>query len=159
MPVTSNTFFSSLALLAASAAVACAQQPGVLTIPDPPKLVVKRTENPSYSLKVSIKPGYHANSNKPSEDYLIPLKLTWEPGALEVEEVIYPKPKHEQFSFSEKPLSIFDGEFEIVTKFKRSANPPLGPGFLAGKLRYQACNDKMCLPPKSIEVKLPVLMQ
>lgn len=156
--MTSNTFFSSLAFLA-SAAVACAQQPGVLTIPDPPKLVVKRTENPTYALKVSIKPGYHANSNTPSESYLIPIRLTWETGALEAVEVVYPKPKHENFSFSEKPLSIFDGDFEIVTKFKRSANPPLGPGFLAGKLRYQACNDKMCLPPKNVEVKLPVLMQ
>jgi hypothetical protein len=157
--VTSNTFFSSLAFLAASAAVACAQQPGVLTVPDPPKLVVKRAENPSYSLKVSIKPGYHANSNTPSEDYLIPIRLTWEAGALEVVEVVYPKPKHEKFAFSEKPLSIFDGDFEIVTRFKRAANPALGPGFLTGKLRYQACNDKMCLPPKNVEIKLPVLMQ
>ncbi|MBI5085627.1 MAG: hypothetical protein HZB13_13630 [Acidobacteria bacterium] len=155
----SSNFFSraAAALLCASA---FAQAPGVLTVPEPAKLIVKRTENPTYSLKVTIRPGYHANSNTPSEPYLIPFKLTWESGGpLEAVEVAYPKPKLEKYEFADKPLSVFDGDFEIVTRFKRAANPQLGPAYLAGKLRYQACNDKMCLPPKTVEVKLPVLMQ
>jgi hypothetical protein len=27
---------------------------------------------------------------------------------------------------------------------------------IPGKLRYQACNDRMCLQPKTIDVSLPV---
>lgn len=134
--------------------------PGVLTVVEPVKLVVKRADNPTHELKVSIRAGYHANSNKPTEDFLIPMKLTWDTtGPLAAAEVVYPKAKMESFSFSEKPLAVYDGEFSIVTKFKRAANPQLGPGFIAGKLRYQACNEKMCLPPKTVEIKLPVLMQ
>lgn len=151
--------FSKLAGLALIAVAASAQTAGVLTVTEPVKLTVKRTENPTYELKVAIKPGYHANSNTPTESYLIPFKLTWAPGPLESAEVVYPKPKLEKYDFADKPISVFDGEFAIVTKFKRAANPALGPGFLVGKLRYQACNDKMCLPPKTVEVKLPVLMQ
>ncbi|WP_321473966.1 protein-disulfide reductase DsbD domain-containing protein [uncultured Paludibaculum sp.] len=151
--------FGKLAGLALLALAATAQTPGVLTVAEPVKLTVKRTENPVYDLKVSIRPGYHANSNTPTEAYLIPFKLTWESGALESAEVIYPKPKLEKYDFADKPISVFDGEFSIVTKFKRAANPALGPGYLTGKLRYQACNDKMCLPPKTVEVKLPILMQ
>lgn len=159
MKVTLSNFCSSAVLLAATAAAAFAQT-AVLTVQEPTKLVVKRTENPVHVLKVAMKPGYHTNSNKPSEDYLIPFKLTWVPGGpLEVEEVSYPPAKLEKYDFSEKPLSVLGGEFEIRTKFKRAANPALGPGFLIGKLRYQACNDKMCFPPKTVEIKLPVLMQ
>jgi len=159
MKAKSNSFFSRAALALIAPAL-LAQAPGVLTVPDPPKLTVKRAEDPVYKLKVSIRPGYHANSNKPSEEFLIPMKLTWDAaGPIQPVEVLYPKPKMEKYEFSEKPLSVFDGDFEITTKFKRAPNPPLGPAFLTGKLRYQACNEKMCLPPKTVEIRLPVLMQ
>lgn len=160
MKKTSLSCLSSAAALLLFAGCAPAQSTAVLTVQDPPKLVVKRAENPVFSLKASIRSGYHANSNTPSEEYLIPMKLTWDTaGPLQAKEVVYPKPRKEKFSFTETPLSIFDGDFEIVTRFQRAANPQLGPGFITGKLRYQACNDKMCLPPKSVEIKLPVLMQ
>lgn len=154
------TCFSKLAALAFVAVAASAQSSsGVLTVTEPAKLVVKRTDNPTFDLKVSLKTGYHANSNTPTESYLIPFRLTWAPGPLESEEVVYPKAKMEKYDFTDKPISVFGGDFVITTKFKRAANPQLGPGFITGKLRYQACNDKMCLPPKTVEVRLPVLMQ
>jgi thiol:disulfide interchange protein DsbD len=154
-----NSFASAAALLCLALS-AYAQSTAVLTVQDPAKLVVKRSDNPVFTLKASLRPGYHANSNTPSEDYLIPMKLTWDTsGPLRAREVLFPKPRHEKFSFADAPLSIFDGDFEIVTKFQRAPNPQLGPGFITGKLRYQACNDKMCLPPKTIDIRLPVLMQ
>lgn len=157
--MTLSNWSSSALLLALSAGAAWAQT-GVLSVQEPAKLVVKRTENPSQTLKLAMKPGYHTNSNKPTEAYLIPLKLTWEAaGPLEVLEIVYPPAKLEKYEFNEKPISVYGGEFEIVTKFKRAANPALGPGFLTGKLRYQACNNKECLPPKTIEIKLPLLIQ
>lgn len=152
--------FCSSALLLIMGTGAAWSQSALLTVQEPAKLVVKRTENPTQVLKLAMKPGYHTNSNKPAEDYLIPFKLTWETGGpLEVVEVVYPPGKMAKYEFSEKPISVLGGEFEVVTKFKRAANPALGPGFLSGKLRYQACNDKMCFPPKTVEIKLPVLMQ
>ena len=157
--MTLSSFCSRALLLVAGVGAAWAQT-ALLTVQEPTKLVVKRTESPSQVLKVALKPGYHTNSNKPNEEYLIPLKLTWESGgALEAVEVVYPQAKLEKYDFSEKPLSVLGGEFEILTKFRRAANPALGPGFLSGKLRYQACNDKTCFPPKTVEIKLPLLMQ
>jgi len=105
---------------------------------------------------IQLRPGYHCNSNKPSEDYLIPLKLTWSPGPLEPAEVVYPQPHMEKYSFSETPLSVYSGDFAITTKFKVPATANAGTTFLSGKLRYQACNDRMCLPPKTIDVSMPV---
>jgi len=157
--VTLNNFCGRSLLLVLSAGAAWAQT-AMLSVQEPAKLVVSRTENPSQVLKIALKPGYHTNSNKPTEEYLIPFKLTWETGGpLEVAEIVYPPAKMEKYEFSEKPISVFGGEFEILTKFKRAANPALGPGFLTGKLRYQACNEKMCFPPKTVEIKLPLLLQ
>ncbi|MBZ5605332.1 MAG: protein-disulfide reductase DsbD N-terminal domain-containing protein [Acidobacteriia bacterium] len=110
----------------------------------------------SAKIVAQLKPGYHCNSDKPSDEYLIPLKLTWTPAPLEVAGIVYPKPQMEKYTFSEKPLSVYTGDFEIVTRFKVPATAHLGPAVLSGKLRYQACTDRMCLPPKTVDVSLPI---
>ena len=62
-------------------------------------------------------------------------------------------------SMFDQPLSVFTGNFEIVTKFKVPADTTSGPAIIAGKLRYQACNNNMCFPPKTVDVKLAVEIQ
>jgi len=84
------------------------------------------------------------------------MRLTWSTSALEAAEVVYPKPELEKYSFSDKPLSVYTGSFELRSRFKVPATAAPGQLVLAGKLRYQACNDRMCLAPKTVEVSLPV---
>ncbi len=109
--------------------------------------------------RVTLKSGYHVNSNTPSEAYLIPLKLTWATGTLDTLEVVFPKPQMEKYEFSPNPLSVFTGDFDVLTKFKVASSAPNGPGMVSGKLRYQACSHNACLPPKTIDVQLPVVIQ
>ena len=136
-----------------------AQNNAILTITPPHKLVAKRNTSVSTKLAVSLSEGYHANSNTPSEAYLIPLRLTWTSDPLQVESITFPKPHDEKYSFSPTPLSVFTGAFDITTKFKVPSGATPGLAVLLGKLRYQACNDTMCFPPKTVEVKLPVEVQ
>ena len=126
---------------------------------DPQKVVGKRGAAVQVKIPVTVKTGYHVNSNTPSESYLIPLRLTWEPGSLDTVAVAFPKPHLEKYEFSDKPLSVFTGDFELVTKFKVAAKAPTGPGVVTGKLRYQACNYNSCLPPRVAEIKLPIVIQ
>lgn len=154
-----KNYFASAVLAAVAAAMASAQAPGVLSVADPVKLSVPRSGEAIQTLKLQLKPGYHVNSNTPNEEFLIPIRLTWDQTAAETVVVQYPKPALEKTEFSDKPLSVFSGDFEIVSKFKRSPKASPGPGFLNGKLRYQACNDKMCLPPKTLDVKVPLLVE
>lgn len=105
---------------------------------------------------LQLRQGYHCNSNTPSDDYLIPLKLTWSPGPLESPAVSYPTPQMQKFAFSDKPISVYSGDFAVTTKFKVAASANPGTAFISGKLRYQACNDRMCLPPKTVDVSVPV---
>jgi len=151
---------SWISTLAVAALLAPAQAPDILTLREPQKVTVPRQREAHVTLQLSMRPGYHANSDKPSEDYLIPLRLTWDAkGPVEVAEIVYPKAKMQKFEFTEKPISVVDGDFEIVTRLRRAPNALPGPAFLSGKLRYQACTDKMCFPPKTIDVKVPLLVQ
>lgn len=127
----------------------------MLTVAPPLKVAASRNSAVEAKIAVTLAPGYHVNSNKPSEEYLIPLKLTWAPGALVAAEVVYPKAHLEKYEFSPKPLSVYTGNFDLVTKFKVAADATPGPGAVVGKLRYQACNNKACFPPKTVEVTLP----
>ena len=166
MRMNSKNFFASagvaglaLCVFAINGAHAQAQAPGVLSVSEPVKLSVPRGGEVTETLKFQLKPGYHVNSNKPNEEYLIPIRLTWDSALAESVSVQYPKPATEKTEFSEQPLSVYTGDFEIVTKFRRAAKASPGPGFLNGKLRYQACNDKMCLPPKTLEIKVPLIVE
>lgn len=124
------------------------------------KLVAKRGSEAQAKIAVKIQPGYHVNSNTPSEAYLIPLRLTWTSGgALEPGDVTFPKPRMEKYEFSDKPISVFTGDFDLVAKFKVPAGAAAGPGIMVGKLRYQACNNNACFPPKTAEVRLPYQIQ
>ncbi|MBI4906878.1 MAG: hypothetical protein HY820_24835 [Acidobacteria bacterium] len=122
----------------------------------PPKVAIKKNVTTAVKLPVQLRSGYHVNSNTPSDEYLIPLKLTWTATPLEVETITYPVPKKEKYTFSEKPLSVFSGDFDIVTRFKAPAGASPGMQVISGKLRYQACTDKECFPPRTVEVRLPV---
>jgi hypothetical protein len=137
-----------------------AQGSGHLSVGEPARVVAKRGGAAQAKVPVTVAAGFHVNSNKPNEEYLVPLKLTWtSPGALEPGEIVYPKPTLEKYEFSPKPLSVFTGRFDIVVNFKVPASAPGGPGIAAGKLRYQACNDKACFPPKTLDVRIPYSVQ
>jgi hypothetical protein len=141
------------AALAAFSATVCWAQINHLTVATPEKVTISAAGGHAESkLMLQLRAGEHCNSNTPADAYLIPLKLTWNPGPIEAVEVIYPKPKLEKYSFSPNPVSVFSGDFVVSTRFK--ATPAAQPGTIAvtGKLRYQACNDTMCFPPKTIEV-------
>ncbi len=120
-------------------------------------MTVKRGSTGTAKIKLTLKAGYHCNTNTPADEYLIPLKLTFAPGdGVESTGVTYPKGKDVKYEFSAKPMNVYSEEFELTANFKASANAAKGPGKVMGKLRFQACNDKMCLAPKTLEVVVPV---
>ena len=127
---------------------------------EPAKVAAARGAAVEVRIPVTVDAGFHVNSNRPSEDYLIPLKLTWTSlGALEGGEVAYPQAKSEKYDFAEKPLSVFSGSFSLTASFKAAANAPPGPGMASGKLRYQACNSNTCFPPKTADVNVTYQVQ
>jgi len=132
-----------------------AQDNALLTATPPQKITARRDGTVEAPLSLRVRSGYHVNSNAPNEDYLIPLRLRWEPGPLTAAGVTYPKPEEKNYPFSSKPVSVFTGEFQVVTRFKVEAAAPGGAGVLVGKLRYQACSEDTCYRPATLEIRLP----
>lgn len=144
------------ALLIAGAALGQFRGIQAASVIPPTAVRIKAGEELSVPLKVVIRPGYHINSNSPAEDYLIPTRLTWNDAGLKVKSIDYPKPESVNYEFSEKPLSVFSGS--ITLRSTLAVPDPVPPGLkeLNGKLRYQACTEKACLPPVTVDVSVPL---
>lgn len=115
---------------------------------------VKQGSTFGVAAALDISSGYHINSNRPTETYLIPTALRMDaPGrGLTVTPPIYPHGELKKFGFSPKPLSVYEGR--VVIKFTAHAAPGLAAGShsIHGKLTVQACNNEACLAPKTIDV-------
>jgi len=109
-------------------------------------------------LKFRVKEGFHVNSNQPKSELLIPTTLKLEPPTnLAAENITYPPGKDLSVPFdpSEK-LNVYSDDFTV--KAKLSATKTANPGNVTvhGQLRYQACSDNACFPPKNIPVQFDV---
>ncbi len=136
-----------------------AQNSPLLNVVPPEPVNAKQGSAFTVKLSATLNEGFHMNSHTPAETYLIPLTLKWTPGPVEANDVEYPKPEMLKLPFEAKPLSVVTGKSTLVTKFKVQANAQLGLVTVLGKLRYQACNDKACFAPKTVDIKLPVTIQ
>jgi uncharacterized protein YcnI len=115
---------------------------------------VSRGKSFEIAVVVEIAKGFHMNSHKPTDPYLIPTTLTPQPPAgFDVADTIYPDGHLEKFSFSpNKPLNVYTGKVVLRLKLTAHSDAALGATTIPITLRYQACNDTTCLQP----VKIPV---
>jgi DsbC/DsbD-like thiol-disulfide interchange protein len=115
---------------------------------------VPRTREFQLAVVVDIASGYHMNSHKPLDSYLIPTTLTPElPAGFTLVDTIYPSGKNLKFPFSpDKPLNVYTESVTVRLRLTAGESAALGDTSIPMTLRYQACNNSACLPP----VKIPV---
>jgi uncharacterized protein YcnI len=115
---------------------------------------VPRGKTFDVAVVVEIARGFHMNSHKPTDPYLIATTLTPElPAGFDLVDTIYPDGHQENFAFSpKKPLDVYTGKVTLRLKLSAHADAALGRVTIPITLRYQACNDTTCLQP----VKIPV---
>ena len=119
--------------------------------------MVKRGETAKQVLKAVILPGFHVNSDKPRDEFLIPLKLTWNAGPLEAKSITYPKPEEMELNGSQ--MVVYTGTVGIETEFAVPKDVPKGSTTITGKLKYQACNSQMCFRPSTLDVHFAVVIE
>jgi thiol:disulfide interchange protein DsbD len=96
----------------------------------------------------TIESGWHINSNKPLDDFVIPTKLSFD--GTELISADYPPHTVRTFTFSGgQKLAVFEGTIRIPFAAKLQSGDTI-----KGKLHYQACNDNVCLPPRDAEVTI-----
>ena len=112
---------------------------------------VPRGRSFDIAVVAKISPGFHVNAHEPSEEYLIPTKITADlpPGVVLVE-TTYPHGVMRAFRFSKTPLRVYETSFTVRMRLRANAAAPLGKQKLGLTVGYQACNQDACLPPTKI---------
>ncbi len=150
----------ALIALVALAATAVAQNnpyPAAASVLQPQAYVslqpVPRGRAFDIAVVAKVSPGFHINAHEPSEDYLIPTKITVElPAGISLVETTYPRGVMRKFQFAKTPLRVYETSFTVRMKLRAGSGAPLGHQKIAMTIGYQACNQDACLPP----TKLPV---
>ena len=122
---------------------------------------VQLTPGGSVEVLVPIKitEGYHVNANPPSFPYLKATQLEVESAhGISVESITYPEALTRKFSFSKEPLAVYEGETALKVRLK--AEPSAADKHnLSAKLRVQACDDKVCYAPGTLDLIIPVTVK
>jgi thiol:disulfide interchange protein len=113
----------------------------------------------SIAAAVTVEPEWHVNSNNPTYDYLIATELEVEvPTGWPQPEIDYPAGVMKTFAFADKPISVYDGQFILTARLAVPREAEVGTHEIEVHLRYQACDDRSCLPPvrvsKSVTIEI-----
>jgi DsbC/DsbD-like thiol-disulfide interchange protein len=106
------------------------------------------------TVTLSIPGGLHTNSNRPGSSYAIPTTLSLTSANAKVGGVAYPRGKNKKFSFSEETLNIYEGTVTMSFTVSVPANFKGDSIKVRAVVKFQACNDEVCFPPKTKEVTL-----
>src|ERR1700694_3039456 len=149
--------FLALAVLTLNASAQDSAYPPAASVLQPQAYVslqpVPRGRSFEVAVVAKISPGFHINAHVPSEDYLIPTKVTADlsPGVFLVE-TTYPRGVMRAFRFSKTPLRVYEGSFTVRMKLRANGSAPIGPQKIGLTVGYQACNQDACLPPTKLSV-------
>lgn len=121
----------------------------------PEQVSVPAGKPSQVTLHFRVAQGLHINSHTPGDQFLIPTVFSI-PGSENVRLATanYPAGSIISLAFDPKTkLSVYTGDFNIDARIV--ATP--GNHLMQGKLRYQACDNNQCMPPKMIDVPIDVI--
>lgn len=149
------------AIVLSSACVLSAQTLGkapTLTVAAVPPVSAERTKQTMVDLNFRVPPGYHVNSNTPKSEFLIATALKMEvPTDIVLGKIAYPAGVDMTFPFSpDEKLSVYSGDFTISVGVHPLHSVVPGKYVMHGVLRYQACDNAACYPPKTLPVSFEV---
>lgn len=118
---------------------------------------VQRGRPARAEVVMEIPSGFHVHSNRPLEKFLIATQLQVEaPKGVRVGPVVYPRPLLRNLKFSKSKVAVYEGR----TTMRFNVTVPAGFGSdsteVTARVRYQSCDDEVCFPPQTREVKIPV---
>ncbi len=140
---------ASIALLGLTASSAAAKVDLQLQIADEPVVAGATTRITAIA---QVDSGWHVNAHRPNEPFLIPTAIRLElPPGVTAGEMTYPAPEAKTFAFAEgKELLVYEGEIVMSAALAVAASAAPGTIDVTATLRYQACNDTTCLPPRDV---------
>ncbi|NOX38003.1 MAG: DUF255 domain-containing protein [Calditrichaeota bacterium] len=112
---------------------------------------LKPGSSAELALRIEIAEGWHINSVKPNEEFLIPTRIAFDPvdgvtfGRLE-----FPEALQKKFEFSEVPMAVYEGTIYVYTTVALAPDYEAPTVPIKGTVFYQACDDHTCLAPAEL---------
>jgi hypothetical protein len=102
--------------------------------------------------------GYHINSNHPKSEFLIPTVLKVDATTdIVIGKTTYPEGQDMNFPFDpDEKLNVYTGDFEVGVLVRPLHSVQVGKYIVRGTLKYQACDNTACYPPKQLPVSFDV---
>ncbi len=145
------------AVLAVAAVCALAEQGDAPILPDrvaylgpAGPVTIGRGKPSPVTLQFRVAPGFHINSNKPTSELLVPTVLSLDPPTdIVVGKITYPAGVDANFEFApSETLNVYAGKFDITALVTAAKAATPGKYRVHGLLKYQACDNRACYPPK-----------
>lgn len=133
-----------------------AQNPVTWSVTNPPKNTLKPGERITLHLEASIEKGWHLYALDQPDGGPISTEIGLAEGS----------PFDLGAVKESKPVEIFDPNFNMRVRFytdkasfqlpvKVKTEAPAVDANIGVDMRYQSCNDRICLPPKKVTVRVP----
>jgi hypothetical protein len=128
-----------------------AKPKGYITYAAEPQ-VVKAGKPGVVELHFRVRDGFHVNSHTPKSELLIPTAVKLESAeGVKASDVVYPAGTSYSFAFEPKEkLDVYSGAFTVKLPVVATA----GEHTINGTLRYQACDNAACYPPKTLPLQV-----
>lgn len=152
-------FFAILLVssLAAAQDIAGTRAPSV-SYQAPDVTSIYRGKPTTVQLQFRIGSGFHINSNQPKQEYLKKTELKMNPPTdIAIEKVTYPDGQDQSFPFSpDEKLNVYSGDFAVGIQVRPLKTVLPAKYAIHGTLKYQACDNAVCYPPKQLPISFEV---
>jgi Disulphide bond corrector protein DsbC len=133
------------------------RRPSVTLLPNE-VISVARGHSGTVELIFRIPHGFHINSNLPHQEYLKKTELKLDaPTDILVRKITYPDGEDRSFPFApEEKLNVYSGDFTVTVEVRPLRTVLPTKYAVHGRLKYQACDNAACYPPREAPVTFEV---
>ena len=111
-------------------------------------------------IRIAVAEGFHVQANPAADEFLIPLTLEFVSGdGFEVTDIRYPPGESYRLQGADEDLLVCGGTFAVPVTVRASADAREEAVAARGRLRYQACDDRICLAAATLLFDLSVRVE
>lgn len=108
---------------------------------------------------IRISKPWYIHGTQTEESGLIPTAISFpESQDIRFEEIRFPEPEKKRFDYTEMPVEVFSGKFLVSARLVVRQRAEQGRRLINGKLSYQACSARSCLPPENVRIPVSLIV-
>jgi DsbC/DsbD-like thiol-disulfide interchange protein len=157
MKLSHRIFVSLFALFLPSIVFAQGSSPAITVAPIA-TVVVARGGKAPLNIELQVNKGFHVNSNKPNDELLMPTVVHLNPPeGIMIMNIQYPEAEQLALPFmGNEKLSVYSGHFAVTAEVRVPRTAALGTLRVHGDVKFQACDNRQCFPPKTTPLEFDV---